>query len=199
MLTPHADFDKYFKALGAQQTKLAGTLRATVFRAGLPRYMCAPYSLTAVGAVLNGGRWNVPKLMPALYFGNDPSTAMAEVYAEAKRNGYAAAYVKPQTIVPYTLDLKQVLDLRVAQARTAIGVSIKAMIACPWHADQLAGNEPLTQAIARAAFELGIEALIVPSARHVGGSNVVVFPAKLLNPYVVAIQPAQVPLVHGLP
>lgn len=48
-----------------------------------------------------------------------------------------------------------------------------------WRREMRAGHEPITQAIGRAAFEVGWEGLIVPSAADPGGYNLLVFPESL--------------------
>jgi hypothetical protein len=54
----------------------------------------------------------------------------------------------------------------------------KELAAVDWESEQEAGNEALTQAIGRLAFEEELEALIVPSSRVVGGKNLVLFPGR---------------------
>jgi hypothetical protein len=48
-----------------------------------------------------------------------------------------------------------------------------------WRREIRAGREPITQVIGRAAFEVGLEGLIVPSAADWEGHNFFVFPEKL--------------------
>jgi RES domain-containing protein len=48
-----------------------------------------------------------------------------------------------------------------------------------WEAIQASGKESWTQAIGRGCREAGFEAIVVPSARHRSGKNIVVFPDRL--------------------
>ena len=53
------------------------------------------------------------------------------------------------------------------------------MITIDWRKEVKDGVLPVTQAIGQAAFEAGLEGLIVPSAAQLDGFNVLVFPANL--------------------
>ena len=52
------------------------------------------------------------------------------------------------------------------------------MLSEPWREEQNIGREALTQAIGRLAYDLDIQALLVPSAARRSGSNLIVFPAN---------------------
>jgi hypothetical protein len=51
----------------------------------------------------------------------------------------------------------------------------------PWRERHEAGEEALTQALGRIAYELRWEALLVPSAARPRGMNLIIFPANLLT------------------
>ena len=64
---------------------------------------------------------------------------------------------------------------------------------------QMAGTEPITQAIGRAAFEHLAEGLVVPSAQRAGGVNIVFFPSHRRDGSVIqALDEAGTPFMHGL-
>lgn len=71
-----------------------------------------------------------------------------------------------------------VLDLCDRRVRRRLKVTLTDL-ARPWWPVQETGGEALTQAIGRAAYEAGFEAVMMPSARHPGGTNLNVFPDKL--------------------
>jgi len=49
---------------------------------------------------------------------------------------------------------------------------------CDWRKEVAAGREPITQSIGRAAFEIGLEGIIVPSAADPNGHNLLIFPGN---------------------
>ncbi|HEY5912551.1 MAG TPA: RES family NAD+ phosphorylase [Verrucomicrobiae bacterium] len=97
-------------------------------------------------------------------------------------------------------ELQSVVDLTTPAIRTALKVTLKEIVTADWDAEQTAGREPVTQAIARAAFEHLAEGLIVPSARRKGGVNVVYFPSHRRDGTVIQIlNPGTLPPdMHGL-
>jgi RES domain-containing protein len=96
-------------------------------------------------------------------------------------------------------ELQAVMDLTTPSVRNALGIRKTDLTACEWEAEQLRGREPLTQAIARAAFERMAEGLVVPSARDPNGVNVVYFPShRRENTVLRALDEASIPFLHGL-
>jgi hypothetical protein len=61
------------------------------------------------------------------------------------------------------------------------------MIEEAWRDVQATGNEAVTQAIGRLAFDLGWEALLVPSAARKNGVNLILFPDNLSVTSIVQI------------
>jgi RES domain-containing protein len=161
--------------------------------------MSRPYRLTGVGSVLAGGRWNVQKLIPALYFSTDAATVTAEADASAVSAGFPSGSIEPQTRIAFALKLQSVIDLTDANLLGNLGLSADQLLTCNWQSEQSNGREALTQAISRAAFEHIVEGLVVPSAQRPGGVNVIVFPAHLLQTSnITAHNESQIPFVHGL-
>ena len=80
MPTAHPEFGKYFAILSGKTAPHA-PWSGDVFRISAPQWMSLPYRLTGVGAILSGGRWNVQKLIPAIYFATTAATAAAYVRA----------------------------------------------------------------------------------------------------------------------
>jgi RES domain-containing protein len=199
MPTPNSDFPRWYAILSDPAAAPRVPWAGDVFRATLPKWMSKPYRLTAVGSVLTGGRWNVRSLVPALNFGTTADVTAAEADAKARRSGWPPGALSPQTRVAFQLDLRAILDLTDVAVLKALRLRKRDLVDCDWEAEQLAGREALTQAVARAAFETFAEGLLVPSARLAGGVNVIVFPTHLQPPS--SIQPlheAAIPFVHGL-
>ena len=81
----------------------------------------------------------------------------------------------PRVTVAVRIELTGVLDLTDGVNRSTMRVSAHRMLREPWREEQAAGREALTQALGRLAYELGWEALVVPSAARRGGVNLIIF------------------------
>ena len=197
-MTPHNYFPHFFEVL-KQNPALFTSRKEEVFRQGLPRWMSLPYRFTGVGSVSAGARWSVQGLMPALYASTDLKTLSAESYYKSLRYGWTPAQFQPQLVVQMRWEFQRVVDLTNATTLKALKVTKKAMTSCDWFAEQAAGREPITQAIARAAFENLAEGLAVPSARRPGGVNLVFYPTHRRDGTVIqTLNEAAIPFMHGL-
>jgi RES domain-containing protein len=86
----------------------------------------------------------------------------------------------PRTFVALEVVLSEVLDLTVGENRRLLGVSKKKMTDADWRAEMCNGIVPITNQIAQAAFDTGLEGLLVPSAATSGATNLVCFVKNLL-------------------
>ena len=137
--------------------------------------------------------------MPTVYASTDPVTLNAEAYYKGLRYGWTQADFKSQLIVGMRWELQAVVDLTAAITRRALGVSLGQIMNADWYAEQSALREPVTQAIARGAFENEAEGLIVPSARRRGGVNIVYYPCHRRNGTIIQTPAeASIPFMHGL-
>jgi RES domain-containing protein len=178
---PHARFDD----LLARCTKLAESWtgwRGKAFREAEIEYGKPDLQLNGGGAWDHGGRFNVPGT-PAVYAALDPVTATAESVGNVREYGWPEAAVSKLTNLSYlrvtvSFILHHVLDLRDAGTRRRLGVTLTEMDE-PWRLSRLRHKESLTQAIGRAAHQLGYEAVIFNSARSKQGMNLVYFPTNL--------------------
>jgi len=159
---------------------LAAAFAETVYRSSTPKYANDADLLTGEGSKRIGGRWN-PIGVAAVYASLTPETAMAETLAHNRYYGIPIADAMPRTFVAVTTDLRAVLDFRLGTVRQRIRVSLDRVLTVDWRKDVRAGREPITQAIGRAASEIGLEGLIVPSAVDPNGHNLLVFPENLLS------------------
>ncbi len=75
--------------------------------------------------------------------------------------------------------LQRVVDVTDPAVLKALRVPKRALTA-GWTDDVDAGRVPLTHLIGAAALDAGIEALLVPSARHRSATNLAVIPHNLL-------------------
>jgi len=126
-----------------------------------------------------GGRWTTIGRFAAIYSSLDPETAMAETLSRCRHYGVPLERALPCVFAAIRLELAQVLDLTDGRNRHRLRVSAQRMIDEPWREVQRRGNEAITQAIGRVAWEVGLEGLLVPSAALRAGMNLVVFPNNL--------------------
>ena len=79
----------------------------------------------------------------------------------------------------WTLTLQAVLDFRLGLVRHRIQVSLDRILNVDWRKEVAAGGRPITQTIGRAAWEIGLQGMIVPSAVDPKGHNLLVFTDNL--------------------
>jgi RES domain-containing protein len=128
------------------------------------------------GSMLHGARWTPKGSFPAVYGSLDPQAALLETLGTGGRYGIPYEKRMPLVMVAVDVELERVLDVTLPEVRKLLRVSLKRLLAEDWEAMQVAGQEALTQAIARLARGLGVQALLVPSARLKGERNLVIFP-----------------------
>lgn len=155
-------------------------IELTTYRSASPKYANERDLITGEGSRQHGGRWNPPGVA-AIYSSLTPETAMAEALAHARYYGFPIQSVMPRTFIALHLQLQRVLDLSKAKVRKKLGISKPRLVKTDWRAEMDLHQVPVTQAIGQAAFEAGIEALIVPSAADPAERNLVVFPDCLLK------------------
>ena len=104
---------------------------------------------------------------------------MAESLAQNRYYGIPLEDAMPRTFVAITVNLQFILDLRDGAVRQRLQVSRDRILTVDWRKEVRFGQEPITQAIGRAAIAVGLEGLIVPSAADFDGNNLLVFPSNL--------------------
>lgn len=152
----------------------AGEFSGMLFRSTVPKYANTLDLLTGEGSRCAGGRWN-PVGIATLYGSMSPEAAMAEALAHIRYYGLPAHSVMPRTFVAVKVELAQVLDLTDGKIRQSLGVSKNHMVRADWRADMQSSRVPVTQSLGQAAFEAGLEGLLVPSAAATGEANLVCF------------------------
>jgi len=135
--------------------------------------------LSGEGVRRYGGRWNAAGGFAAVYASLTPETAVGEALAHVRHYGIPEADAMPRIVVALDAAVAALLDLTDGSVRRSLRVSRRRLRTDPWRSAAEGGREALTQAIGRAAFEAGLEALLVPSAADRRGANLVVFPARL--------------------
>jgi RES domain-containing protein len=144
--------------------------------------------LSALGSVIGGGRYNrsakydLSNAFEALYLADTHTSALEEVEAMV---GGIPHRMAPRLMLSIDVDLTRIVDLRSTIAHHSLGARIVALTA-PWRRAQVT-TRTITQEIGLAAHTLGLEGLLVPSAKNHAHFNLVVFPANLLRSSLIEV------------
>lgn len=171
----HARLARYFRRIRAE----AAPWRGAAFRSTTPSYARSADLVSGEGARLHGGRWNAPGTFATVYGSATPELAMAEVLHHFRYYGLDPAAMGRRIFCVLELRLAAVFDLTEGALRRRLRVSEERMRSADWRRANERGYEAITQAVGRAAFESGVEGLVVPAAPVDGESNLVVFPGNL--------------------
>ncbi len=177
-VTPHANYDR-FRRIASKELSTCGGWSGIAYRSARPRYAKRKDLLTGAGSKRYGGRWNPPVSFAAVYVSLSWGVASAEAVAHQRHFGVPEHAALPRTFVGVDLDLARVLDLCDGRLRQRLGVSRKRMLAEDWRSVNDGGEEAVTQALGRAAYEVGFQGILAPSAAERTGTNIVVFPDRL--------------------
>jgi RES domain-containing protein len=171
----------YDRILAALRDSLAGaaTWTGIVYRSATPEHARGDAVIAGEGSRRFGGRWNPAGEFAAVYASLDPETAMAETLAHFRYYRIAEHTAMPRLFVAIDVRLIRMLDLRGDPLPKRLHLSLATLRDEDWRRTSSASGGSLTQNVGKAAFECGLEGLIVPSAAHADGANLVVFPAKL--------------------
>jgi RES domain-containing protein len=153
------------------------TFAGTAYRSSTPEYAKENDLVTGEGAKLRGGRWN-PIGIAMIYASLTPEIAMAETLAHNRYFGIPIEDAMPRTFVAIEARFNAVIDFRLGSVRQRLQISLDRILSVDWRKEVRAGRQPITQLIGKAAFEVGVEAMIVPSAAT-AGHNLVAFPGSL--------------------
>ena len=164
------------RAFASHPALVGSSWQGDTFRFGSLRYLRPRDILSGLGSFKVGGRFNAPGSFPAVYASLDKATAATELDARARYYGLNTDALQPAVLVAVEMRLQASVDLRQPAVLAALSVTLDAIATCDWRAAQAAGREALTQGLGRAAYEAGLEALLVPSAQVPDGVNLVYFP-----------------------
>lgn len=166
-----------FKAI-AQHFPSAVGFQGVIVRTVAMKYATKNDFFSGVGAAKAGGRWNRVGL-EAVYASLDVTTATHEAFQDFVYRGFPMSALAPRVTAGAKVTLAKVLELTDATVRKSIGFTLRDLVEEDWRALQKAGEESWTQAIGRGCYLAGFDGLIVPSARHNGGRNIVLFPDNI--------------------
>ncbi|HUB27149.1 MAG TPA: RES family NAD+ phosphorylase [Tepidisphaeraceae bacterium] len=157
----------------------AAGFRGRLYRACAPIYANTGDLLTGEGSRKVGGRWNRPRDFAIVYLAQTVEGAIAEALGLPGVFGFDPDSRLPLTLVAVEARLDVVLDLTAPAVRRVLAATIKTMVGCDWRNENASGREAITQALGRAAFDSGVQGIIVPSAVKRTFKNLNVFPARL--------------------
>jgi RES domain-containing protein len=177
----HAESERLARAL-ARCEKHAGPWAGVVYRSASVRYANRDDLLTGAGSKSTGARWNPPDSAATVYTSLDIQTAVAEALAHHRYYGFAVERALPRVLVSIQVRLQRVLQLTDRKVSRVLGVTRGRLLGEDWRACNRGGEEALTQAIGRLAWDAGWEGLAVPSAADPSGAYLIVFPGNLLPP-----------------
>jgi RES domain-containing protein len=172
----HPEYPRLVLAL----SRIAPRLWAGVaYRSVSPEYARSRDLLSGEGTRRHGGRWSLPGRFETVSASLSPETAVAEALARFRYYGIPEADAMPRLLVAIDVEVAALVDLTTGPSRRILRVSRRRMRREPWRRAEEHGREALTQAIGRAAFDTGLEGLLVPSAADRVGENLVLFPGRL--------------------
>ncbi len=101
------------------------------------------------------------------------------------------APTRTKPLITFTVDvtLEATVDLTDPSNLSALALA-PADLLIEWKAILIAGDVPVTHDIGHAARAADVEAIIVPSARKRGATNLVIFPDRLRSGSSIRINPA---------
>lgn len=145
------------------------------FRNVSPSYANQEDVLSARGSLINGGRYNYWGAFEVLYLACELRVCIDEMTQKIEDAGLIANKL-PRIIFGITVRLSNVLNLTNDSILAEIGITKSDLTGLNWKQIQSSKREALTQTIGRLAKEAGFEALLVPSARSPGRTNLCIFP-----------------------
>ena len=122
--------------------------------------------------------WNPPGIK-AVYGSLTPETAMAETLRQYRYFAIPIIDAMPKVFVAINSSVYRSLDLTSPGTLANLGISLGKVLDEDGRAKWNRMKESLTQAIGRAAFSAGFEALIAPSSADTRGTNAIVYPDAL--------------------
>jgi RES domain-containing protein len=110
-----------------------------------------------------GGRWGPPGGYSVLYLGRPAESVIVEAYRHLVDDidGMVPEAVKPRRLLTVDVRLSNVLDLRVAENRTATNLTLDDLRTDP-------GDYARCHRIGKVAHQLGLHGIIAPAATGLG-------------------------------
>ena len=136
--------------------------------------------LSTIGSFKRGGRYNVAQQFEALYVSGSPITALKEIrYLINTPAGVSAYPTRPYILLSLQYQLHRVIDLTDSHIRNFLDTNVQELTGS-WYSFIEEEIAP-TQQLGKIAYDLGVQALKVPSSVDLenNGFNLVIFPENL--------------------
>jgi len=182
--------DALFQLIRDQQTNLLSPMEIDCWRFQTISHPGSRQILNGEGAFRHGGRWNAPGSFHIVYGSTEGHVALHE--SEANDRYFGLITRKARIYVCISLKLSRVLDLTEEDVLKRLDLVPSHLKAEDWRKIQAAGHESLTQAVGRAAFAAGAEAIIAPSSAVLNGINIAYFPKNKRPGSTVILHDAEV-------
>jgi RES domain-containing protein len=110
-----------------------------------------------------GGRWGPPGGYSVLYLGRPPESVIVEAYRHLVDDveGMTGELVGPRRLLTVEVRLSNVLDIRIADNRSAVSLTVDDLRTDP-------GDHARCQRIGKVAHQLGLHGIIAPAATGLG-------------------------------
>ena len=149
------------------------------YRVAGPRHTTAKEIVSGIGAFKSGGRWNNPGTMSVVYASVEPETALREANEHFRYRNMPVSKGFPKVVVALAVKLERVLNFTDVTLASLMPELMSSLLAEDWRALMARGEMSSSQAMGRAAFEAGLQGLLVPSKPDPTGVNLLVFPELL--------------------
>lgn len=178
-MSSHPDYERLLRGFERLRHEDAVAWHGVVYRSAAERYASSSDLLSGEGSRKHGGRWNPAGSFATVYGSSSPEVAMAETVHQYRYYGIEPWRMGRRLFTAIDVHVGLLVDLTSGRLRRRLRVSARRMREADWRRSLGTDDEAITQALGRAAFTAGIEALKVPSSAGVEGANFVVFPGNL--------------------
>ncbi|MGL6073104.1 MAG: RES family NAD+ phosphorylase [Fimbriiglobus sp.] len=152
--------------------------QVTAVRFGAEKYSSRDEFLSGLGASIHGARFTLLNGPRTVYLSEEPETSVAEVMYYSRRYHVGLEFFAPRIMKAVSVSLSRFLDLTNPKVLQELGV-VGATIMEEWESYMDRGEPAPTQILGQRLFDLGIEGFRAPSARYLGGHNLIIFPDLL--------------------
>ena len=190
-IAPHKQFAEILAALDSAKDHARGWM-GSGYRLAAVSHASASKILSGRGSQDFGGRWNAAGTFPAVYCSLLPETAVTETMTRFRKTGLKARQPLPGVLISLAVKLQRVLDFTDPHDISVAEPFLAKAKRENWQNLQDKGREATSQAIGRAAHQLGIEGILFPSAVVADAKNLVVFPDNLRAKSILRIENAAV-------
>ena len=177
-LVEHPGYGRLISSLRSSLPAIRETWEAPVYRCVELRWARPSYLISGEGTRVYGSRWIRPGFQNVVHASSTESIALKESRRNFTRFQVEKPRMTPRVVVQISGSFSKFVNLFKA-AQSLDWLTLDELLREDWMEVNQRGYETLSQSFGRAAFELGMEGLIVPSTVDRRGRNLVWFPANL--------------------